>query len=49
MKRNHLQSLGWTVLTFWGTTILKHPARCVAQIIRALSYGELEYFKKSRT
>ncbi|MBI4663076.1 MAG: DUF559 domain-containing protein [Verrucomicrobia bacterium] len=37
MKRNHLQSLGWTVLTFWGITILRYPERCVAQIVRVLN------------
>jgi hypothetical protein len=35
MKRNHLQAHGWTVLTFWGTTILKYPDRCVQQIVQA--------------
>lgn len=39
MKRNYLQSLGWTVLTFWGTTILKNPDRCVAQILNSLRAG----------
>lgn len=31
-KRNRLQSLGWTVLTFWGRQILRNPEACVEQI-----------------
>lgn len=37
LKRNDLQAMGWTVLTFWGKTILKHPNRCEEQIWRAYS------------
>jgi len=40
LKRNLLQSLGWTVLTFWGRTILRDPARCEEQIWKAFSNGE---------
>ena len=35
---NHLKSLGWTVLRFWGEDIQKNPAQC-ADII------EMEYNK----
>ncbi|MCP9469927.1 MAG: DEAD/DEAH box helicase [Nitrospira sp.] len=31
-KRNTLQSMGWTVLTFWGRQILRDPHACEAQI-----------------
>ena len=31
-KRNKLQAKGWSVLTFWGHTILKYPERCEEQI-----------------
>ncbi len=31
-KRNFLQSRGWTVLTYWGRTILKDPAACAQQV-----------------
>jgi very-short-patch-repair endonuclease len=31
-KRNWLQSRGWTVLVFWGRTILKDPSKCAAEI-----------------
>ena len=31
-KRNFVQSQGWSVLTFWGKTILTHPERCEEQI-----------------
>jgi ATP-dependent helicase YprA (DUF1998 family) len=31
-KRNFLQEGGWIVLTYWGRTILKNPARCAAQV-----------------
>src|SRR5262249_22386184 len=37
-KRNHLQSQGWLVLTFWGQTILRNPERCEEQIWRALMH-----------
>jgi very-short-patch-repair endonuclease len=35
-KRNHIQSLGWRVLTFWGRTILAYPDRCARQIANVL-------------
>ena len=31
-KRNHIQSRGWTVLTYWGRVILKNPDACAKQI-----------------
>ncbi|MBI2899240.1 MAG: DEAD/DEAH box helicase [Planctomycetes bacterium] len=31
-KRNYLQKEGWTVLTFWGRTINRNPAKCAEQI-----------------
>lgn len=31
-KRNSLQAMGWTVLTFWGRQILRDPQACEAQI-----------------
>jgi very-short-patch-repair endonuclease len=31
-KRNLLQAMGWTVLTFWGRQILRDPAACEGQI-----------------
>jgi len=31
-KRNWLQAHGWAVLTFWGRTILKDPARCAREV-----------------
>ena len=37
-KRNHLQSLGWMVLTFWGQTILRNSERCEEQIWRAFTH-----------
>jgi very-short-patch-repair endonuclease len=37
-KRNHLQSQGWVVLTFWGQTILRSPERCEEQIWRAFTH-----------
>lgn len=37
-KRNHLQSQGWLVLTFWGQTILRTPERCEEQIWRAFCH-----------
>ena len=37
-KRNHLQSQGWLVLTFWGQTILRNPDRCEEQIWRAFTH-----------
>ncbi|MBI5385591.1 MAG: DEAD/DEAH box helicase [Verrucomicrobia bacterium] len=37
-KRNHLQSQGWLVLTFWGKTILRTPERCEEQIWRAFNF-----------
>ena len=37
-KRNHLQSLGWMVLTFWGHTILRNSERCEEQIWRAFTH-----------
>ncbi len=32
MKRNYLQREGWAVLTYWGRTILRDPARCAREI-----------------
>ncbi len=31
-KRNFLQAHGWSVLTYWGRTILKDPGACAEQI-----------------
>jgi very-short-patch-repair endonuclease len=31
-KRNLLQAMGWTVLTFWGRQILRDPGACESQI-----------------
>jgi len=31
-KRNFLQSRGWTVLCYWGRTILKNPDACAKQV-----------------
>ncbi len=31
-KRNFLQGRGWTVLTYWGRTIIKDAGRCARQI-----------------
>ncbi|HXF94288.1 MAG TPA: DEAD/DEAH box helicase [Nitrospiraceae bacterium] len=31
-KRNSLQAIGWTVLTFWGRQILRDPRACETQI-----------------
>jgi very-short-patch-repair endonuclease len=41
-KRNHLQSQGWLVLTFWGQTILRSPQRCEEQIWRAFRHRKGE-------
>jgi very-short-patch-repair endonuclease len=41
-KRNHLQSQGWVVLTFWGQTILRNPERCEEQIWRAFCHRKAE-------
>ncbi|NLH11073.1 MAG: DEAD/DEAH box helicase [Holophagae bacterium] len=37
-KRNWLQTHGWTVLTFWGRTILADPDRCAKEV--ALAYRQ---------
>lgn len=37
-KRNAVQAQGWSVLTFWGKTILKYPERCEEQIWRVYKY-----------
>jgi very-short-patch-repair endonuclease len=37
-KRNFLQGQGWTVLTFWGQTILRRPDQCEEQIWRAFNF-----------
>ncbi len=31
-KRNYLQTQGWTVLTYWGRTILKNPDGCAREV-----------------
>lgn len=31
-KRNFLQSSGWTVLTYWGRTILRDACSCAEQV-----------------
>jgi very-short-patch-repair endonuclease len=31
-KRNFIQGRGWTVLTYWGRTILKNPDACAKQV-----------------
>lgn len=31
-KRNSLQARGWSVLVFWGQTILRDPAKCAAEV-----------------
>lgn len=33
-KRNWLQAQGWTVLVYWGRSILKNPSACAAEIRR---------------
>lgn len=35
-KRNHLQLMGWLVLTFWGRTIWKNAEGCAREVQQAL-------------
>ena len=36
-KRNKLQELGWTVLTYWGRTINRAADKCAAEIFQVFS------------
>lgn len=37
-KRNLLQAMGWTALTFWGRQILRDPGGCESQIWQCFQY-----------
>jgi very-short-patch-repair endonuclease len=38
-KRNLLQSMGWTTLTFWGRQILRDPRACESQIFECYRFS----------
>jgi G:T-mismatch repair DNA endonuclease (very short patch repair protein) len=40
-KRNILQAMGWTVLTFWGRQILRNPNTCEAQIWQCYTFRRM--------
>ncbi|MGH8694766.1 MAG: endonuclease domain-containing protein [Burkholderiales bacterium] len=37
-KRNLLQAMGWSVLTFWGRQILRDPDACEAQVWQCFQF-----------